>query len=399
MKPSIAIKNVFIIYCLVITGCMKKDLTDPNLEKSLSSSSSSITSDALNKKFCNWIINTVCGNGANGYTGDGGPASNAILNNPQNVNLDKKGNIYISDINNQVIRKIDARTDIITTVAGNGISGFSGDGGPATQASLADPYHTVVDDDGNLYISDLSNNRIRKVDHATGIITTIAGTGLSGFNGDGNTALATNISFPFGIAFDKHGNLIISEGTRLRSLNMKTKIVTTIAGNGVSGFSGDGGPASNAVLGFVWNVFADRASGDIYVADQANFRIRKIDSKSGIITTFAGNGVKGNSGMGGLATKASFTQPVGIAGDGDGNIFLSDEILSQIYVVDRKTGIINLIAGNGTNGFSGDGGPAINAVLSHPNSISNDPKGNLYICDDFNNRIREITIHNLIGGH
>src|SRR5450432_3584682 len=123
MKPSIAIKNVFIIYCLVITGCMKKDLTDSNLEKSLSSSSSSITSDALNKKFCNWIINTVCGNGANGYTGDGGSASNATLNNPQNVNLDKKGNIYISDINNQVIRKIDARTDIITTVAGNGISG------------------------------------------------------------------------------------------------------------------------------------------------------------------------------------------------------------------------------------------------------------------------------------
>ncbi len=393
MKSLLKMKQLvigsFLVTC-IIPGCTKMDLTESNLQQS---TIQPVESKArLN--FDNLIINTVVGSSVFGYSGDGGLAGNATLNTPGNVNLDKKGNIYISDLNNEVIRKIDAKTNIITTVAGNGTFGFSGDGGPATQASLATPFHTATDDEGNLYISDLSNNRIRKVDHATGIITTVAGTGLSGFNGDGNTALATNISFPFGIALDKEGNLIISEGQRLRSLNMKTKIVTTIAGNGVSGFSGDGGPASNAMFGFVWNVFVDRARGDIYATDQGNFRIRKIDSKSGIITTFAGNGVQGNSGMGGLATNASFTQPVGVAGDRDGNIFLSDEILSQIYVVDKTTGIIRLIAGNGTNGFSGDGGPSINAVLWHPNSISTDPKGNLYIADNNNNRVREITIHN-----
>ena len=390
MKSSIVIKNVIIICCLVITGCTKKDLTDSNLEKSLSTSSA--TSNALNKKFCNWIINTVCGNGASGYTGDGGSALNASMNGVPNVSLDKDGNIYISDAGNNVIRMVNARTGIITTVAGNGIGGYSGDGGLATQASLNLPFHCAIDDHGNLFISDLVNNRIRKVEKATGIITTIAGTGIQGYNGDGNNALLTNITIPMGIAFDNHGDLIISDeaGLRLRKLNLKTRIITTIAGSSNSGFGGDGGPATQATFNFIWNVAVDNQN-NIYLSDESNYRMRKIDGRTGKITTFAGNGVPGNSGNGGLATNASFTQPVGIAVDNSGNTYISDEVLSQIYMVDKKTGIINLIAGKGFDGFSGDGGPAINALLSHPNSLSVDQKGNIYVSDDFNFRVRKLT--------
>ena len=391
MKSSIAIKNVFIIYCLVITGCMKKDLTDSSLEKSLSASSS-VTSNELNKKFGSWIISTVCGNGAIGYSGDGGSALNASLNGVPNVSLDKDDNIYICDAGNNVIRMVNAKTGIITTVAGNGIEGYSGDGGLATQASLNLPFHIAIDVHGNLFISDLVNNRIRKVEKATGIITTIAGTGIQGYNGDGNNALLTNLTIPMGIALDNNGDLIISDetGLRLRKLNMKTRIITTIAGSSNRGFGGDGGPATQATFNFIWNIAVDNHN-NIYLGDESNYRMRKIDGKTGIITTFAGNGILGNSGNGGLATNASFTQPVGIAVDNNGNTYISDEVLSQIYMVDKATGIINLIAGKGFGGFSGDGGPAINALLSHPNSLSVDQKGNIYVSDDFNIRVRKLT--------
>jgi hypothetical protein len=390
MKSSLSIKNLVIICSLVITGCTKKDLTTSKTENSMLSSSP-VGSIELNKKSCNWIINTVCGNGISGYTGDGGPALNASLNGAPNVNLDKDGNIYICDAGNNVIRMVNARTGIITTVAGNGIEGYSGDGGLATQASLDLPFHIAIDDHGNLLISDLLNNRIRKVAKATGIITTIAGTGVQGYNGDGNNALVTNLTIPMGIALDNHGDLIISDetGLRLRKLNMKTSIITTIAGSSNRGFGGDGGPATQATFNFIWNIAVDHQN-NIYLGDESNYRMRKIDGKTGIITTFAGNGVLGNSGNGGLATNASFTQPVGIAVDNNGNTYISDEVLSQIYIVDNKTGIINLIAGQGFGGFSGDGEPAINALLSHPNSLSVDPKGDVYVSDDFNNRIRKL---------
>jgi trimeric autotransporter adhesin len=379
------LKKTFLICCLFISGCMKRDLTDPNLEKSISSSA---TSNALNNKLSNnWIINTICGNGAFGYTGDGGPALNASLS-LGGVSLDRFGNIYIGDPGNYVIRKVDARTGIISTVAGNGILGYSGDGGPATQASLSYDFQTAVDDYGNLFISEFGNNCIRKVDKATGIITTVAGTGISGFNGDGK-ALSTNV-VPFGIAFNKHGDLIFASDLRIRKLDMKTGFVTTIGGTGNSGFGGDGGPAKLATWTNIWNLVLDDQD-NIYLTDQGNYRVRKIDGKTGIVTTIAGNGVMGNSGKGGKATNASLTQPTGVAVDNNGNVYISDEILSQVYQVDQRTGIINLIAGNGTNGFSGDGGFGINALLWHPNSLGVDLKGNVIVCDDFNNRIRKLT--------
>jgi hypothetical protein len=382
------LKRIFIIFCLFVTGCKKQDLTDSNTDKSLSTSAESNTL----KSICsNWIINTICGNGASVYAGDGGPAKNASLI-PGGVSTDKDGNIYIADANYHVVRKVDARTGIISTIAGNGDLGYSGDGGPATQAVLSYDFQTAVDARGNVFIGEFGNNCIRRVDKATGIITTVAGTGIAGFNGDGN-AMSTNIT-PFGIAFNKHGDLIMASDNRIRKLDLRTGLITTIAGTGNDGFGGDGGPAKLATFSFVWNLILDDQD-NIYLTDQNNFRVRKIDGRTGIMTTIAGNGVLGNSGNGGQATNASFTTPTGIAIDNSGNIFISDETLSQVYQVDKK-GIIYLIAGKGTNGFSGDGGPGINALLYHPNSLAVDSKGNVIVADDFNYRIRKLTQSNSI---
>jgi len=376
-----------------LTAC-KKDLQETNQTETAKTASDS----RILKFNCNnWIINTVAGSDIRGYSGDGGSVKNALLNDPENVYVDKRGNIFISELGNQVIREVDARSGIIHTVAGNGINGYSGDGGPATQASMSNAFHIVSDDEGNLYISDLTNNRIRRIDHRTGIINTIAGTGVEGFNGDGK-AISCQLRGPFGIKIDKRGRLIFSDqfGTCLRKLDLQTGVLTTIAGTPqINSFSGDGGPAIKATFNFIWHVAIDENNGDIYVGDQSNFRVRKIDARTGIITTFAGNGIQGNSGMGGPATQASFTSPVGVAVDQDGNIFISDQDAMQISRVDRQTGLINLIAGNGTYGFSGDGGPAINAVLNHPNCLSFDPDGNLLFSDAFNNRIRKISIPRL----
>lgn len=392
MKHVLKINKMLIAPLLLVclfTNCKKTELSESR------GTLQAIGADASKaiSIFNGGIINTFAGSDIYGYAGDGTSVGNALLNSPQNVYVDKRGDVYISDLGNSRIRKVDRRSGIITTVAGNGSYGFSGDGGPATQASLNAAFHTATDDFGNLYISDLANNRIRRVDRNTGIINTIAGTGLSEFNGDGRTALETNLYQPFGLAFDRNGDLIFSDGTglRLRKLNMRTKRISTIAGNGNQGYAGDGGPARKAMFNFIWNVAIDNECGDIYINDESNYRIRKINPSSGIITTVAGNGILGNSGNGGLAINASFSGPVGIAIDKNSNLFISDEILSQVYTVDKRTGRIKVIAGNGLNGFFGDGGAAINAILFHPNSLSFDQDGNLYICDDNNNRIRKIS--------
>jgi sugar lactone lactonase YvrE len=389
LTPGWPLIVAFLLVCF-LTNCKKNEQENTpkfNVQKTALSANKSPVN--FNKA----IINTFAGGDIRGYSGDGGPVGSALLNSPENVYVSKKGDVYITDFGNHVIRKVDGKTGIISTIAGNGSVGFSGDGGPATQASLKYAFHTATDDLGNLYISDLDNNRIRRVEKSTGIIQTIAGTGVDGFNGDGKTALATDIYKPFGLAFDKEGNLLFSDqnGLCLRKMNMKTKIITTVAGNRNRGYGGDGGPATEAMFDLIWNVAVDNVHGDIYVSDINNVRIRKIDPSTGIITTAAGNGVYGNSGMGGLATNASFNQPVGVAVDKNGNLFIGDQLLSQVYVVDKKTGIINLIAGNGTNGFYGDGGPAVLSILSWTNSLSVDQNGVLYISDVNNNRVRKIT--------
>ena len=328
------------------------------------------------------IINTVAGNGIYGFSGDGGPATDASLN-PVGLVVDNAGNIFVTSYYR--IRKVDP-SGIITAVAGNGTYGFSGDGGPATDASLAGPDGVVVDSAGNIFIADYYNNRIRKVD-PNGIITTVAGNGNQGFSGDGGPATDASLYYPDGLAVDSAGNIFIAEfgNNRIRKVD-PSGIITTVAGNGTHGFSGDGGPATSASLFSPYEVAVDSA-GNIFIGDTWNFRIRKVDP-SGIITTVAGNGINGFSGDGGPATDASIS-PRGITVDSAGNIFIADFSSSRIRKVD-SSGIITTVVGNGTHGFSGDGGSAVNANLNYPSDLAVDNAGNIFIADSGNYRIRKV---------
>ena len=330
------------------------------------------------------IIKTVAGIGYFGFSGDGGPATQAHLQYPYGVAVDNAGNIFIADSNNHRIRKVDTN-GIITTVAGIGIIGFSGDGGPAIDASFYLPTGVAVDSVGNIFIADTHNSRIRKVD-TSGIITTVAGNGNSGFSGDGGPAKDASLNKPWGVAVDSAGNIFIADyfNNRIRKVDT-SGIITTVAGNGGSSYCGDGGPATLACFTFPHAVAVDNA-GNIFII--STYRIRKVDT-SGIITTVAGNGVVGFSGDGGLATDASLCSPWGAAVDSVGNIFIADTNNHRIRKVDTS-GIITTVAGNGDQGFSGDDVPATNASLYYPNGVAVDNAGNIFIADYYNHRIRKV---------
>jgi sugar lactone lactonase YvrE len=337
------------------------------------------------------IITTVAGNGNATFAGDGGAATSASLYGPTGVALDASGNLYIADRSNQRIRKVDAASGIITTVAGNGFSGFAGDDGAATSASLNEPFGVALDASGNLYIADNYNHRIRMADAASGIITTVVGNGFSGFAGDDGAATSASLYFPTGVALDASGNLYIADPRtqRIRKVDAASGIITTVAGNGVLGFAGDGGPATSANLASPSGVALD-ASGNLYIADIGNERIRKVDAASGIITTAAGSGVLGFAGDDGAATSASLASPWGVALDASGNLYIADYFNHRIRKVDATTGIITTVAGNGTATFAGDGGAATSANLNYPVGVAVDASGNLYIADFRNQRIRKV---------
>ena len=338
-------------------------------------------------------ITTFAGTGERGFGGDGGPAIQAQLDAPTGVAVDGAGNLYIADRNNSRIRKVDS-IGTITTIAGGG--GFGEDGGPAIQARLSLPYSVAVDGAGNLYIADQYNNRIRRVD-STGTITTIAGTGELGFGGDGGPATQARLFLPYGVAVDGAGNLYIADqyNHRIRKVD-STGTITTIAGTGERRFGGDGGPAIQAQLDEPTGVVVDGA-GNLYIADLANHRIRKVDS-TGTITTIAGTGEQGFGGNDGPASQAHLFFPIAVAVDGAGTLYIADVGNHRIRKVD-STGTITTFAGTGERGFGGDGGPAIQAQLAAPSGVAVDEEGNLYIADQYNNRIRRVDSTGTITTH
>jgi uncharacterized protein (TIGR03437 family) len=439
-------------------------------------------------------LTLIAGNSRRGYSGDGGPAVNAQLDGPYGVAVDASGNVYIADELNDRIRKV-SPSGIITTVAGTGAAGFSGDGGPATQAQLHFPLNVAVDASGNLYIADLFNNRVRKVSPAgiivtfagggvtnpgdgglatsavisgpagmavgsageifvaerngmrvrkispDGIISTVAGNGTPGYAGDGGLATSAELYLPSDVAVDAAGNLYIVDfnNNRIREVSSSGTIVTLpnsatlngpsgmaldasgnhyvadrfnnrivkiasnglvsgVAGNGVERFSGDSGPATSARMNLTTGVAVDQ-TGNLYIADYLNGRVRKV-SPTGIITTVAGGGAA-SPGDGGTATSAHLVYPLGVAVDAAGNLYIADGGDNRVRKV-SPGGIITTVAGNRAQGFSGDGGRAISARLAVPSSVAVDAAGNLFILDSNNERIRQVSpagvVTTLAGG-
>jgi len=397
-------------------------------------------------------ISTVAGNGTQGFQGDGGPASLAELSFPSAVTVDPSGNLLIADIGSGRIRRVDAQSSVIATITGgghggdgrsakeaelgitppfvtgiavsargdvfftdnnnnrirkidhksgiissfagdpSGALGFSGDGGPATRATLGFPGDVAIDAAGNVYVEDFNSARIRRIDAQTGVITTVAGNGKPGFSGDGGPATSAALGPPEGIGVDSAGNLFIPDtaNSRIRRVDAVTGVITTVAGNGESKFAGDGGPAVSASLSFPLATAVDK-QGNLYIVDSGNNRLRIVSAATGIISTVAGiSGSCGFSGDGGPASAAAMCKPAHVAVDQQGNLFISDTGNNRIRRVDHATRIISTVAGNGTRGFSGDGGPADKAALNSPQGIAVDSHGVLYILDTGNSRIRKV---------
>ena len=334
-------------------------------------------------------INTVAGNGTAGYLGDNGLATAASLSVPEAVAIDAAGNIYVADTFNNVIRKIAASTGYISTVAGIGTQGYSGDGGPATIAELYLPTGVAVDAVGNIYFAD--NQRIRKVTASTGIITTVAGSGVQGYSGDGGPAASAELNWPWAVAIDSAGNIYFTDtdNQRIRKVAVSTGIITTVAGTGTPGYSGDGGPATSAQLNSPFGIGVD-AAGNIYFADYFNSRVRKVTASTGDISTVAGNGTQGFYGDGATATSAKMYYPTSVAVDTVGNLYIADDVNDRIRKVTASTGIIQTMAGTGSTGYSGDGGPATSGELFWPYGVAVDTAGTIYIADKNNNRIRAV---------
>lgn len=402
------------------------------------------------------LIKTVAGDGSAGDTGDGGPATAASLDGPESVAVDRHGNVFIADRFNCIVREVTATTKLISTVVGDRTCGFAGDNGPATSAELGGLSFLAVDGAGDLYVADYLNNRVRKVAAGTGIITTIAGTGACAYSGNGGPATSAGLCLPQGLAVDGHGNLYIADSNNwvIRRVSA-TGVITTVAGNGSDGYRGDGKVATAAALGYTSGIAVDAAGdlfvasfdfnvesnnniravsgttdiittlvngaspkyggdgygataarasgtsglaldpgGNIYFSDYYTDRVRKVDVSTGRITTVAGSGNSSTKplygGDGGPATKADIYEPLGLAVDTSGDLFIADFGNNRVREVNASTGIITTVAGNGTAGYSGDHGAATSAELSGPTAVAVDSKGNLFIYDSNNSVVREV---------
>jgi sugar lactone lactonase YvrE len=331
-------------------------------------------------------IHTVSGS-ERGFAGDGGPAAQALLNQPRDTAVAADGTIYVADTFNDRIRKI-APDGTISTIAGTGSPDYNGDDIAATSASLHWPHDVTVDEGGVVYIADSAHHRIRMVT-TDGVITTIAGTGQPGSTGDGGPATAARIQNPKSVAVYDGSLYFSSLEDKVRRVDLTSGIITTVAGTDVAGYSGDGGPATSATLDSPQRIAVDSV-GNLYVADTGNNVVRRIDAGTGVITTVAGNGTPGSSGNGDLATTAQIDHPRGLALDGDQVLYVADSDSHCVRRVNLETGIIRRVAGTMEKGFSGDGGPAKEAQLYQPRGLSVTPDGDLLIADTFNDRLRMV---------
>ncbi|HWE48759.1 MAG TPA: NHL repeat-containing protein [Bryobacteraceae bacterium] len=329
-------------------------------------------------------ISTFAGTGSPGTTGDGAQAAAALLNGPNGVAVDSVGNVYIADTSNHRVRIVNVN-GVISNFAGNGFASYSGDGFLATAAGLQAPTGVAVDSSGNVYIADAVANVVREV--SGGVITTLAGNGTAGFGGDAGLANAANLNYPYAVAVDGSGNVYIADTLNHRIRKVSGGNINTIAGTAVLGFSGDGGPATAATLFAPMGVAVD-SLGNVYISDTQNNRIRRITS--GTITTVAGNGIGGYGGDGGAATSGQMYLPRGIAVDATGSIYIAEYANDIIRKI--ANGKIITVAGHVADGYTGDGGLATSATMSGPTSVALDPTGGYtYIADSRNNAIRLIT--------
>jgi sugar lactone lactonase YvrE len=349
------------------------------------------------------IIGTVAGDGMCCYAGDGGLATSAEMNQAYSVTVDSSGNIYFPEWNNYRVRKVTASTGDISTVAGTGTGGYNGDGEAATSAELNGPQGVAVDKSGNLYIADTWNNRIRKVTVSTGKISTVAGDGTKGYSGDGGAATSAELYYPEGVAVDNAGNIYIADvgNSRIRKVTVSTGKISTVAGDGTLGYSGDGGAATSAELYEAIDVAVDSV-GNLYISDWGNARIRAVNTgtakitianvaiPAGDIATIAGTGTFGFSGDGGPAVSAEMDEPHGIAVDTSGNVYFADYFNDRIREITASSGDISTFAGDGTASYTGDGGAATSAGLDEPLGVAVDAGNNIYIADTFDYRIRVV---------
>ncbi len=335
-------------------------------------------------------ISTYAGTGASGSSGDGGAATAATMSGPGGVAVAANGDIYFADRNNNVVRKVTAATGIITTVAGNGSSGASGDGGPATAAGIKRPEDVFLTASGDLYIAESGHSRIRKVVLSTGIITTVAGSGASGSGGDGGLATSAGLNAPEGVVVASNGDIYIADtgNNKIRKVTALTGIITTYAGTGTAGYTGDGGLAALAKLNQPRGVEL-ASNGDLYIADSGNNAVRKVAALTTVITTYAGTGVAGSTGDGGAATSAKLNAPESLRLTSAGDLYIADTGNNKIRRVSTG-GIITTIAGTGTAGSAGDGGSPTSAQLNAPDGIAITSTGVYYISDYSNNKIRKV---------
>lgn len=333
----------------------------------------------------------VAGTGEVGSRGDGGLATRAQLWFAAGVAVDEEGNIVIADSFNNRVRRVDAGNGKIETIAGTGQQGFSGDGDLATEAQLNSPSGVAIDGKGNIIIADTFNNRIRIIDARTGIISTLAGTGEQGMSGDDGLAVRAQLNGPTGLAMGQDGMLFIADSGnhRIRRLDRAQQVIVTVAGSGQAGEAGDGALGIHAELNGPSGVVVD-ANGHLLIADTMNNRVRRVDVGSGVITTVAGTGAEGFDGDGGSATLARLMQPSGITVGADGAVYLSDTFNNRIRRIDGASGIITTVAGTDLRGHSISGMVAAAAPLNNPIGLTRDPSGSLVVADSGNHCVLRI---------